>query len=175
MENSRPRWATVKCNDQFICVETLSGYRFGTVVDFRAPQLLLAADASNDLLGAAVTKALSASRIVLGEPGPESRLRTDIEFDRDLYDYKLTADRYATWKKNLMTKYGYKTQKALFKGMKSCTITMAGSEMTIKPFNHDRLEGWSSPTDMNMDGLVFSADDEPTVGLKLRLALSRCE
>src|SRR6266481_6670875 len=118
----RGTWVNACFNGDFICVETNSGYRGGMHVDPKGAQHLLTPDASDESLGVAVLDALARSRWVLGAPRDGSTYAPDVEFDSDLYDYKQTAERYASWIKALMERYGYKTKRALFKHMMYCYI-----------------------------------------------------
>lgn len=170
----RNYWAGAKNNGDFICVETWSGYR-APVGDYKGKQHLLTPDTSDEVLGAAVKDALAHSRFVLGVPRPGSVYPPELEFDMELYDYKKSAERYAAWIKNLMTTYGYKTKRALFKDMKSCGIESKEGILTIRPSYHEKLEAWSGHCISEDDYVVLPADSTPAeIGAALRLAFSRC-
>jgi hypothetical protein len=118
-EVTRGYWAEVVCNNDFVCVDTFSGYRGGTDRDPKGKQNLLLPDASDVELGNAVLDALAYSRWALAAPREGSTYPAGVEFDVSLYDYET---KYPIWVNALMEHYGYKTKRALFKGMKRVSI-----------------------------------------------------
>jgi CDI immunity protein len=155
-------WAQAKNNGDFLCIETYSSCGLH-VCDPQGKQHLLSPDASEGEIGVAVLDCLAYSRWVM-----------PLE-DKDLWDYKLNELRYSTWITKMMATYGYKTKRALFKNMKSCSIERNDGLITIHPSNHDRLEGWSGNMIRDEDSVIISADCAPgEIGAGLRLAFSRC-
>jgi hypothetical protein len=74
-----------------------------------------------------------------------------------------------------MQRYGYKTKRALFKNMKSCSVEVDDGMMTIQPWHHEKLEGWSGNGISKEDYVVIPANSTPgEIGEALRLAFSRC-
>jgi len=156
-------WGSAKYNDDFILIETWSGYRL-TARDTKGAQHFLPIDEDNKTLGLAVLDALKHSRFL------EKTHERDEFFDPE--KRKLA---YAEWVKNIMHKYGYKTKRAAFKNMHSCGITMCENKMIISPLHHEKLEGWSSSKGDNLEDVYLSANDSPeAIGKALRLAFSRC-
>ena len=168
----RARWAGVYFNEDFILIETNSGYRMNQV-DYKGKQHLLASDASDEALGIAVLDALAHSRFVLGAPRAGSVYSPDVEFDMDMYDYKQGIERYAKWIADLMAHYGYKTKRVLFKNMHSCNIESCNGIIKITPMHHEKLEMWAG---INKDeNVIILSDSTPAeTGAALRLAFSRC-
>ncbi|APW04087.1 CdiI family contact-dependent growth inhibition immunity protein [Salmonella enterica] len=167
-------WASVKANADFICVETYSGYR-SNQLDPLGVQHLSSLNVSDLELGGMVKDALAHSRFVLPEPRTDVWIHPEATFDMELYDYQRTAERYSDWIKRLMELYGYKTKKALFKGMKSCDISCANGVITISPSRHEKLEAWGGTGRGGSDKVVLSVNSSPAeIGAGLRLALSRC-
>ncbi|EOB0292413.1 contact-dependent growth inhibition system immunity protein [Escherichia coli] len=167
-------WASVKANADFICVETYSGYSSNRC-DPQGVQLLNTPDIGDNELGIMVKNALAHSRFVLPAPHTDVWIHPEATFDMELYDFKRTAERYADWVKKLMMQYGYKTKKALFKGMKSCDISCDNGVITISPSRHEKLEEWGGTGRGGSDNVILPADSSPEeIGAGLRLALSRC-
>lgn len=164
--------AGVYTNADFILIETNSGYR-GSVRDFRGIQNFLKSDADDGELGEAILDAMAHSRFVLGVPRTDVWLHPDVEFDQELYDYQKTAERYKAWKADLMARYGYKTQRALFKGMKHCLVERNNGVITLQPWHHEKLEAWSG---LGIEeNVTLPADSTPKeIGAALRLAFTRC-
>jgi hypothetical protein len=173
-EISKGAWANAKSNGDFILVETFSGYT-SSMRDPIGKQHFLAPDANDEELGFAVLDALAHSRFVLPAPRTDVWIHPEASFDMELYDYRQTAARYAAWTNDLMARYGYKTKRALFKTMKSCSIESKGGVVTISPSHHEKLEGWGREHDDGIEDVVIPADNTPSeIGAALRLAFDRC-
>lgn len=171
----RGYWAGAKFNGDFFCVETWSGYRSGSELDYKGKQHLLTPDASEEALGIAVLDTLAYSRFVLPASRAGSIYPPDIEFDMDLHDYKLKIERHAQWIQSLMALYGYKTKRALFKDMHSCHIDKYNDILTIRPSHHKKLETWGREKDDGIEDVIIPATSTPReIGAALRLAFSRC-
>lgn len=161
-------------NDDFICVETWSGYRSSTR-DPKGVQHFLSPDASDRDLGAAVLDALAHSRFVLGSPRLGSVYPPEVEFDKDLYDYDLNNQRYAAWVEALKVRYGYKTKRALFKDMKNCGIESSDNVIKIRPMRHEKLEGWGRTKGDGIEDVLIPSDSSADkIGEALRVGFSRC-
>ena len=170
----RGYWAAVKCNSDFICVETCSGYRGGTDVDPKGKQHFIATDASDENLGLAVVDALAHSRWVLSAPREGSTYSPEVEFDSDL-TFKKGAERYVAWTEFLIERYSYKTKRALFKDMKNVSIEKKSGSITFKPWHHEKLEAWGRTKGDGIEDVVIPDTSTPAeIGAALRLALSRC-
>ena len=161
-------------NDDFVCVETLSGYRM-IQTDPTGAHHLLSPEASDEVLGAALLDSMARSRFVLDEPREGIWIHPDAEFDRELYDPRKSQVRYESWKKSLIDRYGYKSNKALFKGMKNCGVELRDASITLTPMHHESLEGWGRTKGDGIEDVVIPANSTPAeIGAALRLALSRC-
>lgn len=167
-------WADAKFNTDFICIETYSGYR-SSHADPQGVQHLVRPDASDLELGAALLDALEHSRFVLPEPRKDVWIHPEATFDMRLYDYDLNNQRYAEWVCKLMRIYGYKTRRALFKDMKSCSVESRREVITIRPSCHEKLEVWSGKGIASSEHVTIpSKSTSSDVGAALRLAFSRC-
>jgi hypothetical protein len=165
----------VLANQEFILVETYSGYRGGTHCDFRGVKHYLAPTAMDRELGLAILDCLSRSRWVLAAPREGFTFPPEVEFDPELFDYKGNMRLYAEWIDEAKARYAYKTKKALFKDMKSCGIKSRNGVITIRPSHHDKLEGWSGNGISQEDYVVLPASSpSEKIGEALRLAFSRC-
>lgn len=168
-------WGSALCNAEFICIETYSGYRSSDSRDYRGKQIFLMTDVSDEVLGLAVMEVLANSRWVLGVPREGSVYPVGVEFDADLYDYKQGIERYVQWVKTLMTRYGYKTKRALFKDLQNCGIESKNGLIKITPMRREGAEGWEG-LGKGMEGVVeIPATSTPAeIGAALRLAFNRC-
>lgn len=175
MNNVRRKyWANAMENGDFFCIETHSGYR-STSRDPKGAHHLLQPDTSDTALGEALLDALSRSRFVLPAPTNDIWIHPDATFDLNLYDYDQSKARYQQLVHDLMERYRYKTKRALFKNMKSCSVTVDEGMMIIRPSFHEKLEGWSGDGISEEDYVVIPANSSPAeVGAALRLAFNRC-
>lgn len=149
-------------NGDFFFISTYSGYRM-LGRDPKGAQHYLEPDASDETLGAAVLDALDRSRFL------------SIEEADDFFNLKRSQERYEEWKRSVMARYGYKTKRALFKDMMSCSIQMAGDSIKVSPTDHDRLDGWAGKNAEGTEDVVIPASSSAAeVGTALRVAFSRC-
>jgi hypothetical protein len=149
-----------KETDKFLSIRTYSGLgRF--VADYTIPSNLLNPNTDNKTLGETILTALSKSRTI-----------TDERERVDLFDLNKGKERYKNWYTSLMQTYNYKTKKALFKDMKSCSIWLFDRKIKISPSYHEKLEAWSGIRDADV---ILSLENTPEeIGAGLRLAFSRC-
>ena len=164
MDFTKQKWfcATVYKNQDFILVVTFSGYRSRTS-DPDGIQILLPLDVSDEELGQATLLALSKSRVI-----EVSEIGTFFNIDN-------IKKRYDAWVADLMTKYNYKTKRALFKNMMQCTVEIRDERLTISPSRHEKLEVWSGKGISDDDKVVLSVNSTTEeIGAGLRLAFSRC-
>lgn len=155
--------AGLMMNARFIIVETYSG-RGLMAKDPKGVRAFHALDVSNELLGASIAEALHSSRWI-------SMDEYAAYFDRERLE-RQSEDWIATIKEL----HGYKTRKAVFTGMANCSITERDGVVTIRPSNHEKLEGWSGKGITAADHVVLpSASSTAELGEGARLALSRCK
>jgi hypothetical protein len=154
--------ATISNNGKFMLVDTWSGY-YGSSLDPKGKHIVLAAGASDDLIGAALLDSLSSSRVGTHEDHP------DLYVSREQYDQE-----YMDWVQAVMQRCGYKTKRALFKNMKSCTVhRRRGCTIKILPSVHDSLEGWT-PLSEDQNVIVPAESSPADIGVAVRLGLARC-
>jgi hypothetical protein len=152
------QWAAAYSNEDFLSVETCSGYRqFAT--DPEGKMILLSLTVSNEELGASILDALSASRFL------------KLEEISTFFDLTITNQTYDEWVELLIGKYGYKSKRELFKKMKHCLIERVERVITIKPTNHEKLEVWSGKGIGKDDYEVL---DAKATSADLGAALKRC-
>lgn len=156
------KWAAAKLNQDFFCIETYSGYRsYGR--DPEGAQHLLDLNANDEAIGFALQDALAKSRFLT------------LEQVDDFFDYQKNQPQYEAWVQALMQRYGYKTKRALFKSMMSCSIELMDEVITIRPSHHDKLEGWGREDGDGIEDVVIPANSSyEEIGAALRLAFSRC-
>jgi hypothetical protein len=170
---NKARWAAVKTNSKFICIETGSGYRNGRR-DPEGSQHLLGLDASDLELGRAVIDSLSKSRFIVAAPEDGVWIHPEATFDLAFYNYKKSGEHYQAWIDNLMARFGYRSRSALFKGMKSCLITDVEGQLTFEPMRHIKQEVWEGMRG-EVESVVIATNSSPDeIGAALLLALGRC-
>lgn len=149
-------------NGDFIEISTYSGYR-SRVRDPETPSHKLPPDVDDLTLGLTVRQALEMSRSLSLE---------EMNAYRNLDTLKVN---YENWVDGMMKHCNYKSRRALFKNMKSCGISLKDDIITIRPSNHERLEGWSGDGLSEEDRVKLPADcTDAELGAGLRLAFSRC-
>lgn len=155
-------WAQAYQNQDIIRVQSCSGYR-GCAYDPRGNETVLGVSADDDALGIAVRNALGSSRFLSIKELP------------DFFDYRRVEERYADWVKSLMTRQGYNTKTALFRGMKFCSIRLSKGTIEIVPTIHKKLEAWGREKNDGIEEVFIGADSLPKeIGAALRLGFSRC-
>jgi hypothetical protein len=137
-----------------------------TQQDPASAQHLLSLDASDETLGIAVLDALAHSRLLTME-----------EYGV-FFDLARSKAQYDAWVADMMTRYGYKTRRALFKHMLSCGVRQQAGTITFAPSRHDRLEGWgrtkSDIAEGMTDEVIAETESSEMIGAALRRAMSRC-
>lgn len=79
------------------------------------------------------------------------------------------------WVQDLISQYGYKSRRELFKDMKHCSVMCTKGQITINPSRHEKLKAWGGKGIKDSDHVVLPVDSSPAeIGAALRLALSRC-
>ncbi|WP_439854840.1 contact-dependent growth inhibition system immunity protein [Pseudomonas yamanorum] len=156
-------WAYVKFTNDFIFIETYSGY-FNCLPDPEGVGIFLSHLSDDSSLGQSILDALAVSRMIDPKESPE------------FFDFRgRVAIQYNEWIANAMMKFEYKTKRALFKDMKSCSIDAFDGVITIRPSHHEKLEAWSGKGITEKDFVVISTNSSPDeIGVSLRLAFSRC-
>lgn len=155
-------WATCKANTKGIIIQTRSGLRM-TMIDHLCPPDIFNHSVDNEMLGNSILKALSNSRTFIYD-SPECK---------DFFDLEKRKQRYDDWVAGLCEKLGYKTKRALFKKMKSCSIWLNNGRIKMSPSRQVKLEAWDGIS--GVEDVVLSLDNSPEeIGAGLRLALSRC-
>ncbi|MCQ2995020.1 contact-dependent growth inhibition system immunity protein [Pseudomonas syringae] len=156
-------WVSIKLNNEFIFIETYSGY-LNCLPDPEGKRFFLSPSCTDRELGESILEALAVSRMVDPKENPE------------FFDFRGRVSlQYSEWIAEVMIKFGYKTKRALFKDMKSCSADAIGGLITIRPTHHEKLEAWSGKGITEKDYVVILASsyvDE--IGSAFRLAFSRC-
>ncbi|MBB3225554.1 hypothetical protein FHW69_000144 [Luteibacter sp. Sphag1AF] len=156
------QWAGAVDNGDFICIDTYSGNGL-LGRDTEGVSEILGAGENNENLGCAVIRALAASReITLDEYS-------------GYFNWEKRKASYTLWVNSLMQQFGYRTRKALFRNMRSCSIAVDDSSILFCPSHHEKLEAWSGDGISKDDYVVLPFDSSPAdIGAALRLAFSRC-
>lgn len=160
---NQPTWkkkARAKNNGDFISIKAYSGYRVA-MADPTAKEYILEPGVSDEVLGKAVKESLQSSR------------HLSIEEDDELYAQ--ISQNYKDWVQRLMTRFGYKTKRALFRNMMHCSINVEDNIIQIEPTCHEKLEAWDGEGFTEKDYVKIPTDSSPTeIGAALQLAFTRC-
>ncbi|WP_413623809.1 contact-dependent growth inhibition system immunity protein [Luteibacter sp. Lutesp34] len=154
--------AHVLMNERVICIETYSGRGLmgrdpDGICDFRE------LDEANATLGSLLRRALEASRWISLEEYPL------------FFDIERSKETNRLWVEAACQRSGFKSRKALFKEMMSCSVRCAEGRITIKPSVHVKLEGWTGDGIAPTEYVELSTEDsDEALGEGIRLALSRC-
>ncbi|WP_156529178.1 contact-dependent growth inhibition system immunity protein [Caballeronia udeis] len=160
---SEPNWKsrlTAKMTEEFLCIVPQSGYRLA-MAEPMATERLLTRDASAVEIGNAIQGALAESRFLsLKEASALS----------------LTAEsRYSEWVQSLMDRFAYKTRRALFKNMKSCSVARSAERLVFVPSHHDKLDSWSRSVGDGIEDVIIPGTSSPSeIGAALIVAFGRC-
>lgn len=128
-------------------------------------EIHLAPNADDAMLGGAVNEALSFSR--------ELSLHDWYEGDDPNVSEKMAQ--YRAWRDSLMSRYGYKTQRALFMNMLHVNLERRAGRLQCSPTNHETIDGWSGDGIPPDSDVVVTADSSAAqVGAALRLTFGRC-
>ena len=154
--------AKAMMNDEFISIETYSGY-FNFLDDPEVPEYLLSPNASEEEIGRTLLNALSRSRILIPKE------------NRDFFSFERAGVRYEEWVKKTMERYGYKKRRAMFVNMKSCSVCSREGQMFFGPTNHVKLEAWGRNKSDGIEDVIIPATSSPfEVGAALKEAFNRC-
>lgn len=157
------RWAAAYLADQFICVQTYSSRR-AAAADPLGRVFFLPLQCSNQELGNALEEALEASRQLSKE-----------EADR-FFEARAMEQRYEEWVDSMMQRFGYKSRRHLFTGMKRCTVDLRDGVITIRPTRHDEAESWSGGgIEKESYVKVPVAAGSGDIGAGLREGFARCK
>ena len=152
-------WASLKANEKALIIQTYSGCGL-IAVDCLYPPYILPLDADNETLGVIVLQALANSRTLTNEA-------ERIDF------FNKSGKGYIDWVNQLCEKLGYKTKRALFKNMMSCSIWLNNGRIEISSSRHVKLDAWEGMR--NVEKVILTLNNTPAeIGAGLRLALSRC-
>jgi hypothetical protein len=163
MRHLEPRArASARQNQDFTWVYTYSG-RGLVAYDPQGKDVILGLDADDNALGVALSEALASSLFL----SPKEAMK--------FLDYRTRGDEYKVRVKTLMEIHGYKNKSAMFKSMKTCSITQSKGTIEIRPTIHDALDGWGrTKNDGIEDVLVLAGSPFHEIGAALRLGFSRC-
>lgn len=155
-------WTGFKANEKALIIQTWSGLgRYAP--DDVSPPHILPLDTDDETLGKVLLQALANSRTFVYGTAE----------DKDFFDPTKSQQRYDDWVAHLCEQLGYKTKRALFKKMMSCSIWLKNGRIEISPSHHVKLEAWDGMRDV--EDVIVSLDNTPAeIGAGLRLALSRC-
>ncbi|HVM60158.1 MAG TPA: contact-dependent growth inhibition system immunity protein [Verrucomicrobiae bacterium] len=157
------QFAHASGNLDFIHIQTASGENM-SVADPLGTTHMLAPDASDEVIGAALLDCLSHSRFL---PYEENRGFYD--------DMEASERRIDEWVKATMKQYKYRSRRALFFGVDVCTVEKYGGNIVIEPSCHVRSEFWvRRKTDAFEDVIIPDSSLPNEIGKALRVAFSRC-
>ena len=149
-------------NNQFIVIKTFTATPL-SIADPKGLKIYLPPNPEPAILGAGIREAIAKSR------KPDWR-----EYNQK-FSHDQNKIRYEEWVANVMMRYGYKTRRAMFKGMKSCGIEHFSGVTVLRPSRHYTLEGWDGEGIPQSHRIgVRDESDDRTLGEAALLTLSRC-
>lgn len=151
-------------HQDFISVETVSGRGRMRGDRVHGVEHFLPPNVSDRALGEAVQDAVSRSRFLSLE-------ECDTFFHPDVCKRE-----HEEWLEMMRERFGYKTKRALYKGMKNVTVQQAYDVLKFSPSHQERsLDYWSGKGLGPEDDVTIPATATPEeIGAALRLAFSRC-
>jgi len=156
----REKQAIATFNSKFISVWTYSAYRMGQPDPLYEP-VDLSVNCLDNELGYAIVFALNKTRFFSLKQAEEIR--------------EASSNHYNKCIEQQVKKYGYRSRRALFKDMKSCSISETGEVITILPSHYEGLEEFSNKgiaEDQHVK--IPTSSGHAEIGAALRLAFSRC-
>jgi hypothetical protein len=154
------QWAGVHKNDDFICVEPLSGYR-RTLQEDDGFAIYLEPDATEEALGQALLEALNRSRFLYPNQ------------NRAFFQAERIVNNIKRWTTQVMKRFRYKTKREMYKNMGYCWIMRTGGTISIEPHKYEKPEYWHNfPKDQTV--VIPETTDPLVAGAALKLALERC-
>ena len=152
----------VTFNETAIIIQTQSGNGL-LAIDYMYQPHVLPLDIDDNMLGETLLKSLSSSRTLV----------LDSEEIIDFFDLTKGKERYENWVDYLHQSLDYKSKKALFKNMMSCSISLFNGMIEIAPSRHVKLHAWDGLDDDKT--IILPSDSTPDeIGKGLRLAMSYC-
>lgn len=153
--------AALYSNDDFIFVQTYSGYRT-SAVDLNGETIFLPIEVNADELGGAILAALAVSRVISVE---------EIESYRDLERLKKVS---LEWRRKIIQKYEYKTETRIFRNMKYCSIRSVNENIEFSPTIHKKKDSWVGTGLKGADHVIVTEKDSVgAIGRAALLALTR--
>jgi hypothetical protein len=116
---------------------------------------------TDDVLGQSVREMLNASRML------------KVEEARAYFSREVGGPRYERWVDWCMQGLGARDRKALFKGLKLCTVDRRLGVVEIRPQRRIGSEGWVGLGDPEAVVKVSETVTDSELGAALRLAMSR--
>ena len=164
LEKKQGSRVATRFNSDFLFVTTISG-RGRMRADTKGAEYFFSPDVSNHALGEGVLDALSKSRFI------------SLEEYKTFFNPELCKQQDLEWEQMLRERFGYKTKRALYNGMKSVSIENVDGVLTFSPSRQERrLDCWSGDGIREEDHVQLPATASPEeIGAALRLAFSRCK
>lgn len=154
--------AFIRFNETAIIIQTQSGNGL-LAIDYMYQPHVLPLDIDDNMLGETLLQSLSSSRTLV----------LDSEEIIDFFDLTKGKERYENWVDYLHQSLNYKSKKALFKNMMSCSISLFNGMIEISPSRHVKLHAWDGLDDDKT--IILPLDSTPDeIGKGLRLAMSYC-
>lgn len=151
--------ATADFNGDFIRLITMSQGMMGYSEPDAPPQYLVPSVSDEDL-GSRLRLALAASK------------RVPVEEFQKIFRSGIVQEIAKEREKLAMENYGYKTRRAMYKKMDTCTISHFEGRIEIQPSHQKSLDGYTGIEDAALDVPVTASDAE--LGAALREGFKRC-
>lgn len=172
-------WAEIRWHPDFLCIFTVSGFRAGTSIDEKKPEIYLDPDAIDEELGRAVMNAMAASRWLIPNPPPGNIFHPDVEVDAETSNFIKAQKREEEWGQQMRKRFTLPSKREVYVPLKRCDIAKKEGVITIRCRVHypDKNYGdcWGFDTNEHAPYVILpdtaSAEE---IGAGLKLAFSRC-
>lgn len=136
----------------------------GSMIEMSFEPVVLLPSVSDSELGSTVRLAFKASRESVSYEELYEAIESGVADDF----LKLREEK-------LMKRFGYKTIRAMNKGMNNCSIKLSDGQITIQPMHQNALNGYGLDTTMNMPEFVVSENvSDAEFGKKIKEAFTHC-
>jgi hypothetical protein len=97
-----------------------------------------------------------------------------LDWSHEVDSVKQAVDKHKEWCERVIAKYNYKSKRAFFVNMNSCSIIEMNDTLLFVPYRHEKLEGWGTEKgDEQYEIGIPATSSLELIGKTLRIALER--
>lgn len=172
-------WTEARWHPDFLCIFTVSGFRGGTHIDEKRPEIYLAPDASDEELGRAIIDAMAVSRWLISNPDPGEIFHPDVVVDGETSNYIKGQKREQEWGQRMRKRFKLPSKRDVYVPLKRCDIEKKNGIIRIccrvhyPNKNYGDCWGFATP-EMSPYVILPDTASAQDLGAGLRVAFSRC-